>query len=495
MLNLIRSVRRRLASVVSTALLTALILSVFAGLLPAQAQAQSPLCRFGVNVDVAGSEAVDDITDMDVGPLRAGWYIDYHARQTPSRPGGIEFAQVINLGQGPDRSFHYSPKGADLLDIIDANPGAIWFIGNEPDRRGYQDDIEPDVYARAYGTLYALIKARDATARVYPGSIVQATELRLKYLNIVLDTYLAEYGRAMPVDGWSIHGFILREVSESHPTLSAWGAGIPPGLDDLTGLVINVRDNDSVALFVQQIERFRQWMADNGYRNVPLILSEYGVLMPDGFKDEDGRAFDHGRVNAFMDTTFDYLLNTRSAQVGYPLDDNRLVQRLSWYSTNDKNFNGWLFDTDNALNRSLMGDNYVSYTADVKEELDFFPNIVRVLPAKLVKDEGTANLTLQADIVNQGNSALEQQATVRFYDGDPSAGGQQIGADQIVRLTGCADVASVSVQWNNVPPERYEIYVVVESNSPLSELNPSNNIKSHSFFFGEHFLFLPNVRW
>lgn len=52
----------------------------------------------------------------------------------------------------------------------------------------------------------------------------------------------------MPVDGWSIHNFILNEVSCDYDPGNCWGAGIPPGINADVGEVLDVQDNDNMDL-------------------------------------------------------------------------------------------------------------------------------------------------------------------------------------------------------------------------------------------------------
>jgi hypothetical protein len=107
-----------------------------------------------------------------------------------------------------------------------------------------------------------------------------------------------------------------------------------------------MEDHDNMDIFVQHIVDFRTWMRNRGQRDKPLILTEFGVLMPVQY------GFPPYRVNAFMTATFDYLLSARDDQLGYPADENRLVQRWLWFSLNDRpwdpdtgaGFNGALFD-------------------------------------------------------------------------------------------------------------------------------------------------------
>ncbi|MFN8491945.1 MAG: CARDB domain-containing protein [Caldilineaceae bacterium] len=457
---------------------------------PTLGAAGAPLCRFGAN----NSDA--PIMSFDTAALRIGWYIDYHAVATPERPNGIKYAPLIHLQQTGPASYTYFPNGPDLQQVIAGNLGADWFIGNEPDRIDFQDDMEPAVYALAYHELYALLKTADPTAHIFAGSIVQPTPLRLQYLDKVLASYFTQFGKAMPVDGWAIHNFILNEASCAHYKDNAvcWGADIPPTIDAIDGLRIQVRDNDNFTLFKQQIVRFRQWMKSRGYGDKPVYLSEYGVLMPNIFSPPDD--FPPSRVNAFMNKTFDYLLNTTDPLLGDPADGYRLIQRLSWYSMSDNvNFNGYLFEHNAATDPyhlSEMGSNYAAYTAPLTTTADFAPIQLTTEPTAPLAKDGKVTLTLKARIANSGNAAAGQSATVRFYDKNPAQGGVQIGADQTVALPGCGATADVTVQWLNVAPASYQVYVSIDAGN-TAETNKINNVSKASVFFATTQIFLPFV--
>lgn len=407
-----------------------------------------PICRLGV-------AAAPDFDSYPTNALRLGWYQDWRASVT--RQNRLTYAPMIRLTQVGSTSYSYAPSGPDLAAAIAANPGAIWQIGNEPDRRSFQDDILPEIYAQAYHDLYYLIKAQDPSAQITAGSIVQATPLRLQYLDMVLSAYVSRYGGPMPVDVWNIHGFILNEVSctyNSDPYV-CWGADIPPGIDAPYGVQLSVQDNDNVVLFQQYVLAFRQWMAARGYQSRPLIISEFGVLMPPNYYTPD---FTPARVNAFMNATFDWLSYATDA-TGYPYDGNRLVQRWAWYSLSETLYNGWLFDPTSKV-RTQIGDNYAAYAAKIVLTTDLAP--VRLWVDSATPSSGGAlNVVLAAQIANRGNTR-STGAMVRFYNGDPAAGGSQIGTDQpIASLDGCASMASVATAWSNVTPGSYTVYVKV----------------------------------
>lgn len=277
--------------------------------------------RWGIGV------ASGPLARYDVTPLAFGWYVDWRAQLDPPRPGNIEYAQMVRIGRGD-----LQPNETQLAQIARANPGALWLIGNEPDVK-WQDNTTPEAYARLYHRAYRAIKEADPTAQVAIGGVTQPSPLRLRYLDRVLAAYREQNQRAMPLDVWNVHNFILREERDS------WGVDIPPGFEDAAGVLYEVDDSGNLGAFRRQILAFREWMAARGFQDYPLIVSEYGIPMPEdyGFPDE--------RVLDFLIGTFDFFLSARDPALGYPADDYKLVQRWCWYSLNDTNYpTGRLFD-------------------------------------------------------------------------------------------------------------------------------------------------------
>ena len=435
---------------------------------PTGPTASGPICRFGVNV------STQPVANFDVAALRVGWYVDNAANASAPRPGGAAYVPVVNLSQVGESDYTAEPSIGPALDAaIAGNRGATWIIGNEPDRRLYQNDMRPAAYAHAYHDLYAEIKRKDPTARIFAGAIVQPTPLRLEYLNAVLAAYDDRYGEPMPVDGWTIHNYILNERSckyyndpahkppdyDGSPDLPyngswvCWGADIPPGSAATDGLIIHLSAPAKTAdaeVFKQQVVGFRQWMYDHGYADKPLYLSEFSILMP------AARGFPVATVNQYMTDTFNFLLTQTDATLGYPADGHRLVQRFSWYSTLDIGFNGSLFEsvTTSAnsppFQLSAIGANYRNYTAPIAVSSQLSLQALNLTPRAPLASAGPVTFTLSAVVANAGNSETPAQATVRFYDGDPAAGGIRIGTDQVVSLPGCGAVGTAQVQWPNI---------------------------------------------
>jgi len=414
------------------------------------------LCRFGIG-------APWDIVRYPVNDLRIGWYTNWGSTPRPDRPGGIEYLQMVRLGQtGPD-SYTSVPQGNDLLGTVSANPGALWIIGNEPDRRKWQDSLEPGVYAHAYHDLYYQIKAADPTARIAAGSIVQPTPIRRQYLDMVLSSYQSRYGQAMPVDVWNIHAFILNEVSCNYFPKDCWGADVPPGIDVPEGMRYSIEDSDNLAIFKQFIVDFRQWMADRGYKERPLIITEYGLLY---------QYFPPTRVNAYMNATFDYL-STAAGSTGYSADKGRLVQAWAWYSLADQSFGGWLYDPQTLL-RSVHGDNFVAYTSALAPVVNLAPVKIRTEPVAGYRPDQQVRLVAQ--VSSTGNITMYGPSLIRFYAGDPAQGGMPIGNDAVVlALNGCGNTTDVAVIWNNPPMGASTVWAVVDPFNTTAESDETDN--------------------
>ncbi|HEX7555017.1 MAG TPA: hypothetical protein VF338_00225 [Leptolinea sp.] len=247
--------------------------------------------------------------------LGAGWFISW--RVLGRSPKQIpEHWQTIQVGKGciyPSLNF--------IRWEAAKYPGNVWIVGNEPDVI-WQDNVLPEEYAHLYHDAYQAIKNADPSSKVAVGAISQATPLRLAYLDRVLTEYRTKYGSAMPADWWTIHGYVLREQRNS------WGVDIPPGFTEEKGMLWEVSDHGRLDLFKDLIIGFRKWMADHGYQNTPLALTEFGILMPPDY----GYPLD--QVAKYMQDTFHWLQNTQDLATGYPGDDHQLVQRWAWFSLN-----------------------------------------------------------------------------------------------------------------------------------------------------------------
>lgn len=417
--------------------------------------------------------------EYDVARLGGGWYIDWGTRIHPAHPAGMEHLQLIYT-----REDTFLQDKATIAAAAIANPGVTWAIGNEPEC-AWQGNSTPDQYARLYHQLYTWIKMHDPSARVTVGGFVQVTPLRLQWLDAVLARYQALYGEPLPVDLWNIHTFVLREEKGS------WGCEIPAGLDATQGMMWEIQDHDRLDLIQAQVVRFRRWMRDHGERDKELIISEYGVLMP----DKVGYDFDAARVEIFMLRTFDYFMTATDPELGYPADGNRLVQRWAWYSLNDPLFEGFpsrshFFEPDTKRITSL-GRAFSSYTLSLG-----CPSYVDLVPVTLSVDRpsplalgGQSTVTLTATVRNAGNTDV-RDVSVQFWATSPS---QPIAPAQTIPALPARSLSTVSVQWTPVSVGKHTIGVTVDPQYLIAESDETNNRLSRSWVVGPYGICVPLI--
>src|SRR4030042_2414439 len=227
------------------------------------------VCRFGITSPL-GSEG------YDIASIGVGSYLDWGAASNPSLPDGMEYIRVLRL-----RDDLYPHTVIMLTEWVQANPGSVWVVGNEPDTTyENQDALLPEVYADRYYELATKIRSLDPTAQIAFGSIVQPTPIRLRYLDRAWTELAVQAGSSAGasamIDNWSIHSFILNEGG-------GWGTGIPPGFEDDNAdavIITNLDDTFSISIFQQSVIAFRNWMASKGERNKPRWITEYGSLLP-----------------------------------------------------------------------------------------------------------------------------------------------------------------------------------------------------------------------
>jgi hypothetical protein len=464
---------------------------------PARAQGAFANCRLGAAV------INNPITDYAYTPLNLGWYVNYSTVPSPLEPDGIEFVQTVRVHQAKTGwcrdcyvipySYTLSPGPTTLGSLALANPGSTWFIGNEPDRRdwssGGQDEIVPELYAQAYHEASQAIRQADPTAKVGIGGVVQATPLRLKYLDRVWNEYQRLYGRRLgdDVDVWNTHAFVLNERKND------WGAEIPAGLADTIGLLVSPSDNDRLDLFQQQIIRIRTWMRAKGERNKPLYITEFGINMPEYYVSA-------AQVKAFMSGAIDFLLNYKDGNLGYPMDENRLVQRAIWYSLDDSEDTQRVEDYADSLfsavtrQRQDYGDSWAAHVQDPAHIEAHQPHaslslLLSTDPAFVYDPTGTQTFTftLRAQIANGGNTATltGDNLQISFWDGPPGqAGSQQLGSTQVLSdVAGCGDYRVVEVPWPDRGPGSNRWYARMESAPDTAEASASALVATLGLYF------------
>lgn len=481
----------------------------------------SPNCRYGV--------AAWGTTQLQWLPhLGVGWYLDFGAHPA-NGPEGIEFVQVIRVKQnksGCDYLSGYvvSPALAELDALVRTHPGALWLVGNEPDRgpnpggnctNRVQDDTFPEVYAEAYHDIYQFIKQLDPTAQIGIAGLVEITPGRLQYLDKVWQAYLQKFSAPMPVDVWNMHLYILPEVDlEGTPNGIA---NIALGTDPTLGMresggqkerCTNPRDNvycfaehDDMDIFIDQIVKMRSWMKEHGQQNKPLIISEYSILYPFEdyddpinptkcfLQDEFGKCFTPVRVSNFMTRTFRYLETAADPALGYPLDNYRLVQQWLWFSMY---FEG-AGSASNLLGRDLtsltqVGHTFANFVSSVTTYANLFPGEVTYPVAFTSIPTETVGITISVTIYNNGNTYARGPITATFY-ADASLS-QVIGSSAFTgTLRGCARQGmTLSVFWDNLTSGLHQYWVKVEGDEYTTD-----NITESFVLVNPNQVFLPMV--
>ncbi len=496
-------VYHRKASLLTCFGLPSLLLTLFI-LTTSNALAQScppypaPQARFGFNVASDGGKR---ITDFDVAPLHGHWYLDYLVQRTPAQPAGMRYAQMIRPPLWKSAAFTSTVEAT-----IANNPGALWIVGNEPDR-DKQDGLTAGAYADFYHKVYHFLKARDPSAHVAIAGIVQSTPLRRRYLDLVLTEYQNRYGVAMPIDVWTVHAFIL-------PENNVWGAYIPPGLEAFAaeGMQYTLEDHDNLTIFKNNIIAFRQWMADRGYRDKPLLITEYGILL------SPLHGFPYTKVKSFMLASFDFFLTSTDATTGYPADNNRLVQAWSWFSLNnppydeatESGFNGNLVAPDTGVLEPL-GQDYGSYISKLSSQqaLTVTALTAQITPLVQVMTKtmtATTPITFAAVIANLGNVSA-CNLTIRLDYQDPLGKQSRLTTQSLATLpavtptvTTTANSHSFSHTWRpaTLALGRHKVILTVEADNSNTGLATTQVQQEYTFLVVDtpldRHLYLPHLR-
>jgi hypothetical protein len=293
------------------------------------ATATQPAEYYGTRMGVGVGRQFGGMAEYpEVSTWGLGWYFDWWTDAAPARPGGAEYVQTV-----------WAVEQVGLAEAIAANPGALWQIGNEPESAG-QGNMTPEEYAAFLRAASEFIKSRDPTARLALGAVSCPTPARLEWL----DAVLAAYGGRLPIDVLNVHVWPSPEGVD-------YGAGVPVGIDPERLTLFSEEDAVDPDVFISMVEGFRSWAHDRGYGDLPLMVSEMGVLA--------GWTFSPWRIASYMDLVFGWLLFARDDAYGYAPDGGLLVQRWAWFSLNDISQGGALIGGDGSL--TVVGDRFMGW--------------------------------------------------------------------------------------------------------------------------------------
>jgi hypothetical protein len=309
------------------------------------------------------------------------------------------------------------------------------------------------------------------------------------------NAYLAKYGSPMPVDVWSMHVYILPEVEPDGITpngianvalgtdiwLGKRGSGaVPDHCSDPD--VYCYAEHDNISIFAEQVVAMRQWMKQHGQQQKPLMLTEFSILYPyeiDGgscyLQDELGNCFTPNRVSAFMVNAFNYLNGARDSNLGYGLDDYRLVQNWFWFGVYplDAGSSSKLVESDLST-LTMMGQTYRNHVFAEPVARNLKVERVPSMPATIGADnKATARLAVR--FRNNGNTAVNSSFDVTFYS--DAARTQPIGTATVSPLvSGCALRSyEAAVNWSGLTPGVYQFWVALDSNNVIAESFPGND--------------------
>jgi hypothetical protein len=468
-----------------------------------------PNCRYGV-ADIGAPEFIPD--------LGAGWVVNFVADQYNTYPAGVDYVPIIRLKQargalGERVNNYVITAGGGLNDgsnglgqRVANNPGRLWLIGNEVDRPILQDDLMPDVYAMAYHDIYHFIKKRDPSARIGISGLVQVSPGRLQYLDLMWNAYIARYGHAMPVDVWNMH---IYPLSEKNGDGSDSGGGIALGTDPNIALISSggsnllchlpqflcYHEHDSMTQVQYQVTAMRQWMKNRGQQQKPLIISEYGILWPyipaeggdcEFLKDELGNCFDPQRVRQFMINTFNYFQTAADPNLGYALDNNKLVQQWLWYPSFVRDAEELASSSKlvnlEATGLTLMGQTFANGAASNQHA-----NLIveRVTSPAVSSPTGTA--TIRVIIRNNGNKATTQPVTLNFFNQSNNFIGSAVVP---AGLGACAMYSATGTfSWTGLTTGKHPFTVQISS---AEDTNPNDNQGSGVVWMNpDHQVWLP----
>jgi len=453
-----------------------------------------PDCRAGVGV------VHNPITTYNINSFNLGWYVDWRTPMSPVTPEGMEYYFTIRVKQDVLNgeylptytvrpSLHYGSGG--LGEIVMANPGAVWLVGNEPDVET-QDRALPEKYAEIYHEVYTFIKDVDETAQVAIGAVVQPTPLRLEYLDRVLTAYEDKYGIRLPVDVWNTHLYIMREVHDD------WGAKIPPGIDADTGRLYSLSQHVGVEELKNLVRELRVWMKARGYQDKPLIVTEYGALMPLWFLDDDGVTKEN--VHEFLRDATDWLFTATDSGLGYPADGYRLVQRSALWSldaddTFPEGYAKWDFFLFRSTDPYTMTETGVYYRDIIAPRhtayVDLLPYRTSLNPSTLIVASGeTISTTVSVLVSNAGSSVFDQPVTIRFRD--VTGGADNLLDDvELSPFTGCGSYREVTIPFPDLSPGVYQVHVEIDPDHKIAESRRDNNEVTIAIFVGTEAVYLP----
>lgn len=205
--------------------------------------------RFGVAIAGLTDDgaAAEQIAPDVLRALGVSWWYTY--APAPPIPG----THRLELTRPPS-------VGTDLAARAQANPGAYWLMGNEPNVPG-QDNVTPAAFATWYHDTAQAILAADPSAHFVGPNLLnwdvtctgcEGYTTAHVWSDSFLAAYQAQYGAAPRIDVWGMHVYDLDWEN-------------PPLIHTQTSF--------------DQIQSARAWLdAQPTLANTPIWITEFGVI-------------------------------------------------------------------------------------------------------------------------------------------------------------------------------------------------------------------------
>jgi hypothetical protein len=350
---------------------------------------------------------------------------------------------------------------------------------------------------------------------------------RLQYLDIMWNSYLEQFGTPMPVDVWNMHIYILPEISPNgqpnaianvalgtDPALAKMESYDPDGNGPLEPKDMCLLDevycfaeHDDMNLFAGHVTAMRNWMAEHGQQNKPLVLSEFSILYPyvqdpGGtcfIQDEYGQCFTHERVIKFLNSTFNFLETAVDYHLGYPQDEFRLVQQWLWFSINHGASVGSVSNLVSGSPSGLtaVGQAFQSAADNQEQYINLFSDLTSSPIEFTQTPTQTVDATLSLSVRNNGNITPLTPFVVTFYkDG---ALNQPIGTATVqppglnlAGMVGCARRGViVEVLWEGLHTGFHRYWAEIDGDGWIIESDESDNIASGFVLVNPEQIFIP----
>jgi len=97
---------------------------------------------------------------------------------------------------------------------------------------------------------------------------------------------------------------------------------------------------------------------------------------------------------------------------------------------------------------------------------------VTIVPSPPLAEGSVATVSARVTNVGLANATA---IVVRFYDGDPGAGGTPIGGDQIIPQLNVSEAQNLSVPWTAAPLGTHALFAVADPDGAIPEMDEGNN--------------------